>query len=131
MYEVTIEREFTASHAIRMYDGELEEPHEHVWRVEVTVGAAKLDEIEVVMDFHLLEKIVSEVVGAFDGGDLNRLRPFVGDGGVGLAVNPTAERVAGFIGVEVGVRLPVSVKLVSVAVQEEAGCVAKYRTDSL
>ena len=126
MFEITIEREFTASHAIRLYDGELEESHGHRWKVWVTVGVEELDEIEVVMDFHVLEGIVSGVVSKFDGGDLNRLRPFCGDGGK-LVVNPTAERVAEFIGKEVGGELGGSGKLLSVAVQEEVGCVARFQ----
>ena len=36
MYEVSVEALFSASHRLRLYDGELEPPHGHDWRVTAT-----------------------------------------------------------------------------------------------
>ena len=50
-------RSFSAAHQLRLYDGSLEPLHGHNWQVKVTVVAAKLDSIGVVMDFHELERV--------------------------------------------------------------------------
>ncbi|MCE9590245.1 MAG: 6-carboxytetrahydropterin synthase [Planctomycetes bacterium] len=121
-YEITIEKIFAASHAIRLPDGSLEPIHGHNWPVEVTVAAAKLDSIECVMDFHVLEKTIDALIGKVHNRHLNEVAPFIG-----CKVNPTAERVAWWFGSEVAKTLPKGVKLVSVRVGEAPGCYATYR----
>jgi 6-pyruvoyltetrahydropterin/6-carboxytetrahydropterin synthase len=122
MYEVTICREFSAAHAIRLYDGTLEPVHGHNWSVRVTVGADKLDEIGVVMDFHLLEQSVDRLIETVHNRNLNDVSPFA-DG----AVNPTAEQVAHWLGDRVAAQLPAAVRLRLVEVGEAPGCLATYR----
>lgn len=119
MYELRIERVFRASHALRLYDGQMEPMHLHAWRTLVYVRAAELDEIDVVIDFHQLERIVGDAVGRFEGASLNSHPAFEG-------VNPSAERVAERIFHDIAPQLPDRVELVKVTVTEAPGCRATY-----
>jgi 6-pyruvoyltetrahydropterin/6-carboxytetrahydropterin synthase len=100
---------FTASHQLRLYDGSLEELHEHRWSVKVTVSAAELDSIGVVMDFHDLERRIHSVIAPFEGRRLNDLPAFA-------AINPSAENVA--VHIARNLTLPETVRLESVEVWE-------------
>ena len=124
MYDITVSRIFSASHAIRLYDGSLEPLHGHNWSVEVTVTAKELDAIEVVMDFHLLETLVDALMKQAHNRHLNDIPPFWNEEG---PVNPTAERVAWWIGTEVTKGLPKHATLTSVKVGEAPGCTATWR----
>ncbi|MCC6580233.1 MAG: 6-pyruvoyl tetrahydropterin synthase family protein [Phycisphaeraceae bacterium] len=125
MYEITVMREFAAAHAIRLPDGSLEPVHGHNWPVRVTVAAKRLDGIETVMDFHELAHRVDDIVKPFQNSMLNDVEPFAGPAGT-LAVNPTAERVAWWIGRQVGEGLPAGVRVVRVEVGEAPGCWAAF-----
>jgi 6-pyruvoyltetrahydropterin/6-carboxytetrahydropterin synthase len=107
-YAITTTMAFTASHQLRLYDGSLEPLHEHVWRVKVTVAAAQLDSIGVVMDFHDLERRLQSVLDPLRG-SLNELPAF-------SALNPSAENVALHIARRLAV--PDDVNLASVEVWE-------------
>ena len=122
MYDITVHRVFAAAHAIRLYDGSREPLHGHNWTVDVTVAADGLDDIEVVMDFHALERSLDLVLGRADNRSLNDVEPFAGG-----RVNPTAERVAWWIGTEMAPGLPAGARLRSVRVGEAPGCTATYR----
>ncbi|MAE63744.1 MAG: 6-carboxytetrahydropterin synthase QueD [Phycisphaeraceae bacterium] len=124
MFSVTISRVFAAAHAIRLYDGALETVHGHNWTVDVSVASDALDDIEVVMDFHALEQTVDALLAKAHNGNLNDLPPF------SEGVNPTAERVAMWIGGEVAKTLPDQARLEEVRVGEAPGCVATYRPAS-
>lgn len=126
-YEIRIERQFSAGHAIRLPDGSLEPLHGHNWPVCVTVGSERLGEMDTVMDFHMLEKTVERLIGHVHNRHLNEVTPFKGDDEAGLAINPTAERVAQWIGESVAKTLPGGVALLSVEVGEAVGCTAVYR----
>ena len=116
-FQITITCEFSAAHALRLYDGSLEPIHGHNWRVSVTVMADKLDAIGVVMDFHELERLVDEVIGPMHNRNLNDLPAFA-------AMNPSAENVA--VHVAKSLKLPVSVRLSKVEVWETWNCSAVY-----
>lgn len=122
MFEIIVDKMFAASHAIQLPDGSLEPVHGHNWPVRVTVAAEALDGIETVMDFHDLERIVDEVIRPWHNRHLNDVPPF--DEGT---INPTAERVAWWIGEQVARRLPERVALRSARVGEAPGCMAVYR----
>jgi 6-pyruvoyltetrahydropterin/6-carboxytetrahydropterin synthase len=117
-FEITITREFSAAHAIRLYDGSLEPVHGHNWRISVTVSADKLDSIGVVMDFHELARLVDELIAPMRNRSLNEL-PMFAD------VNPTAENVAVYVGRQL--KLPRSVSLNKVEVWETWDCSASFR----
>ncbi len=118
-YELRIERNFHAAHALRLYDGSLEASHAHDWRTLIYVRSDRLDDIEVVIDFHALERTVEEILGELDDADLNEHAAFVG-------INPSAERVAEHIYRQLARRLPAGVTLSKVTVTEAPGCRASY-----
>jgi len=120
-YQITIEKAFAATHALRLPDGTLEPVHGHDWPVRVTVASDKLDAMDCVMDFHELERIVAGILEPFGGRHLNDVPPF------SKGVNPSAERVAEHIGATVAAALPDGVTLVEARVGEAPGCTAVYR----
>ena len=123
MYEIEIERVFNAAHALRLYDGSMEASHRHDWRTFIVVEAEELDAMEVVLDFHELERVVGEVLKELDGKDLNEHKGF-------KDVNPSAERVAEYIfkQIEPGMDMAKGrARLASVTVTEAPGCRATYR----
>ena len=91
MYEVMIEEEFSAAHALRGYRGKCENLHGHNWRVEVYVRGDRLDEIGMLVDFTHLKKVTREVMRLLDHRNLNELSPF------DVEMNPSSEHLAGFI----------------------------------
>lgn len=117
-FEITVERSFCASHQIRVYDGSMEEPHTHTWRVCVTVCAPALDSLGLVMDFHKLERLLDAIVGPWNGRSLNELPHFV-------ATNPSAENVA--LRIARLLSLPAGISLGRVEVWETVGNSATYR----
>ncbi len=122
MYEVTVTKTFCAAHAIRLPDGSLEPIHGHNWQTQVTVAADALNNWEAVMDFHQLEQLVDQQIQALNNRNLNDTPSFAND-----RLNPTAERVAWWIGTQVAKRLPQGVRFVSASVTEAPGCQAVYR----
>jgi 6-pyruvoyltetrahydropterin/6-carboxytetrahydropterin synthase len=117
-FEITTTRTFSASHQLRLYDGSLESLHGHNWIAKVTVQAASLDAIGVVIDFHVLERLVDSIIAPMHNHHLNELPPFTGK-------NPSAENVAAHIAEKLS--LPVPVRLVSVEVWETPENSAIYR----
>jgi 6-pyruvoyltetrahydropterin/6-carboxytetrahydropterin synthase len=117
-FEIHTTLYFAAAHQLRLYDGSLEPLHGHNWRVEVTVSAAQIDDIGVVMDFHELERLVDEITGPMHNHHLNELPAFA-------RLNPTAENVA--FHVASLLRLPKSVRLERVQVWETPENSAVYR----
>jgi 6-pyruvoyltetrahydropterin/6-carboxytetrahydropterin synthase len=115
-FEITITRDFSASHQLKLYDGSLEPLHGHNWHVVVTVGADKLDSIGVVMDFHELGRLLDEIVKPMHNAHLNDLPAF-------KTRNPSAENVALHIGQTI--QLPSNVRLVHVEVWETPDCRAR------
>ena len=118
-FEISTTRAFSAAHALRLYDGSLEPVHGHNWRVKVTVAAAKLDAIGVLMDFHELERLVDAIITPLHNRHLNEVEPFAAE------LNPSAENVALHVGRSL--RLPGAVRMVSVEVWETDTNSATYR----
>lgn len=118
-YEVRISRSFAASHQLRLPGGSLEPRHGHGWSVEVTLAADKLDAMDCVIDFHIVERKVDAIVGPWDRKHLNDVEPFRS------GINPSAERVAEAVGR--ALHFENSVRLVCVEIGEATGCVAIYR----
>lgn len=105
-FQITTVQTFCASHQLRLYHGELEPLHGHNWRVRLTVSAAGLDSIGVVMDFHKLDRLLGSVLKELDNHHLNDVLP----------TNPSAENVAAHVASRLV--LPRRVNLVSVEVWE-------------
>jgi 6-pyruvoyltetrahydropterin/6-carboxytetrahydropterin synthase len=91
MYEVMIEDEFSAAHALRGYKGKCENLHGHNWKVEVYVKGDRLDEVGMLVDFRLLKSVTRQVMKSLDHQNLNELKPFDNE------INPSSEHLAGFI----------------------------------
>jgi 6-pyruvoyltetrahydropterin/6-carboxytetrahydropterin synthase len=117
-FAISAVREFSASHQLKLYDGSLEPLHGHNWWVRVTVSAAKLDAIGVVMDFHELERLLNGIVDPMHNTHLNDHPAFKSN-------NPSAENVAALVGREL--HLPATIQLTKVEVWETAGCCAIFR----
>ncbi len=124
-FEITTTRSFAAAHQLVLYDGSLEPLHGHNWRVKVTVAAAKLDAIGVVMDFHELERPVDAIVVPWHNRHLNEFADFdPSQGGLNPSAENVAVRVARGLGAE---RLPAGVRPAQVEVWETPENSAVYR----
>lgn len=91
MYEVMIEEEFSAAHALRGYRGKCENLHGHNWKVEIYVRGERLDDVGMLVDFTHLKKVTRDVMRLLDHQNLNEIKPF------DLELNPSSEHLAGFI----------------------------------
>ena len=91
MYEVMIEEEFSAAHALRGYRGKCENLHGHNWKVEVYVRGERLDGVGMLVDFKDLKAATRRVMQYLDHQNLNELQPF------DIEMNPSSEHLAGFI----------------------------------
>jgi len=123
MYEISVEQEFDAAHALRGYEGKCERLHGHRFRVAVTIRATKLNEIGLAYDFTVLKKQLGEVLGRFDHTSLNETAPFD-------KINPSSENIASTVYGEMKKRLaeaPVTISRVEV--WESPTSRAEFRSD--
>jgi len=65
MFEVRVEARFSASHQVRLYDGELEALHGHDWEVQARFQGEQLDEIGVLIDFVRVQEVMDALAAAF------------------------------------------------------------------
>lgn len=72
MYEIALEGSFSAAHALRLYDSSMEPRHGHDFKVRVVLGADTLDTIGVVADFEELKPVLTRLLSAYNGKDLNQ-----------------------------------------------------------
>jgi 6-pyruvoyltetrahydropterin/6-carboxytetrahydropterin synthase len=121
MYEISIEREFCAAHAIEMR-GVRESVHGHNWRVTAVLAGRDLDADGLLTDFHELEGHLEGILKPLRNADLNSTPPFD-------AVNPTAEHVARYIAESLAEAVSDQATVSRVSVTEAPGCTATYRMD--
>ncbi len=119
MFELTVERDFLATHAITIA-GVPEAPHKHRWRVAVVVRGDDLHADGLLCDFHEIERAIDAVIDPFRDGDLNETPPL-------NRLNPTAENLAKHIAELLEV--PNGIQLRCVSVTEAPGCVATWVRD--
>lgn len=119
-FEVTVSGWFAAAHQLRLRGGVLEPLHGHNWQVRATCAGAALDEMEVLVDFTQLKPALDRILADLHDRNLNELPAFAGR-------NPSAEVVAVHIAQLLSKELRDGVHVVSVAVEEAPGCVARYR----
>jgi 6-pyruvoyltetrahydropterin/6-carboxytetrahydropterin synthase len=125
MYEVRIDEEFSAAHALRGYKGKCENLHGHNWKVEVYVRGERLDEIGMMVDFRELKAATRRVMHHLDHRNLNELQPFDNE------MNPSSEHLAGFILHEVASQINNErVKVYKVRVWETPSTSATYEIDA-
>lgn len=119
MYTVIVQSSFPALHRLRMLDGTQEPLHGHDWAVRVHISRAELDELDMVVDFHEVQKHLENVLESLRYADLNQVSALSGR-------NPTAEVVARHVFDELRARQVGHVTRVEVT--EAPGCVAVYET---
>lgn len=122
MFEVSVEREFCAAHALQIA-GVIEPIHGHNFRVTLSVASDSLDQDALVVDFHALESALDAVLAPWVNNNLNALEPF-------NAINPSAENIAREIAHRVLAALPPNTngaRVSSCRVTEAPGCAVTYR----
>jgi 6-pyruvoyltetrahydropterin/6-carboxytetrahydropterin synthase len=87
MYEISVEMDFDAAHALRGYQGKCEKLHGHRFKVVAVVKGNKLNEIGLAYDFTLLKKHLGEILAKYDHTNLNDVTPF-------NRINPSSENIA-------------------------------------
>jgi 6-pyruvoyltetrahydropterin/6-carboxytetrahydropterin synthase len=90
MFELDIEREFSAAHCLDGYKGNCAHKHGHNWIVQAFVRSEKLDDLGIALDFKVLKKELDSILEELDHKDLNALPEFASE-------NPTSERLAELI----------------------------------
>ena len=98
MFEVKVEKSFSAAHHLLNYCGACENQHGHNWKVEVYVKGENLDKSNILVDFKLLKKELDEVLNYLDHKDINTLPEFQTE-------SPSSEFMARFIYKKIGDRL--------------------------
>lgn len=94
MYQVSVEEEFAAGHALRGYRGKCENPHGHNYKIRITVEGKALNKIGLLIDFVELKTAMHDTSRKLDHVFMNDVEPFKTD-------NPSAENIAKFFYEEV------------------------------
>ena len=90
MFEVKVEKSFSAAHHLLNYQGACENQHGHNWKVEVYVKGENLDKSNILVDFKVLKKELDEILNYLDHKDINTLPEFENE-------SPSSEFMAKFI----------------------------------
>ncbi len=127
MFEVTVEKTFSAGHALRGYRGKCENPHGHNYRVRLTLRGGQLDSIGLLYDFLPLKAMLNEISERLDHQFMNDIAPFD-------VLNPSAENLAEYFYQESERRLALQhpengVRVASVTVWETDTTTATYTPD--
>ncbi len=119
MYEIQVHASFSATHQIRLPDGQIEPLHGHDWKVAVVLASERLDELGMVADFEDVQSHLEQTVANLNHTNLNMHAWF--------ADEPTsAERVADVLFRQLVTVKPWGECLRSVAVEESPGCIARF-----
>ena len=87
MFEIEIERCFSAAHQLRGYNGNCSNLHGHNYRVTVTVRSNELDRIGIALDFRKLKQALDSLLEEYDHRNLSELPEF-------QEINPSSEVLA-------------------------------------
>lgn len=90
MYRLKVKDYFSSAHFLRNYEGACENLHGHNWTVELVVEGEKLNEIEILIDFKDLKRILKEILEELDHRLINE-HPYF------QQRNPSSENLARFI----------------------------------
>lgn len=124
MYEVMIEEEFSAAHALRGYKGKCENLHGHNYKIEIYARGRELNNIGLLVDFVELKEAADDLVTYLDHKNLNELEPFIEE------QNPSAENVARFVLERLAARIDDGrVKIYKVRCFETPTSVATYQVE--
>ena len=87
MFQVSVDEEFAAGHALRGYRGKCENPHGHNYKVRVTLQGESLNKIGLLYDFVDLKEAIHSSIRKLDHQYMNDVPPFD-------VLNPSAENLA-------------------------------------
>lgn len=90
MFEIEIDRSFSAAHQLRGYDGDCRKLHGHNYKVTVVVRSNELDEVGIALDFKKLKSELDSLLETYDHSNLSELPEF-------REINPTSENLARII----------------------------------
>jgi len=122
-YEVRLESQFSAAHALRNYKGGTEPTHEHDFRVTVVVSSSSVDQAGMAIDFLELKGLLDRETGRLQGTCLNDdVSEFRSN-----RLSPSAENIAATLFQRLKKQLPNDVRLETVTIGEAPGCSAMYR----
>jgi len=125
MYRINVEIRFAAGHYLLLPHGLREKPHRHNWRVRAQVESAQLDEFGFVMDFHVLQEKLHQIVKPFSLAEyMNDLPEFTQQ-------QPSTERIAHYIYIQLKSALPKEVILRKLTVWETDDCYASYHVNHM
>ena len=122
MFQVSVDEDFSAGHALRGYKGKCENPHGHNYKVRVTLEGVALDSIGLLYDFTHLKHVMRDIIQGVDHKFLNDQAPFD-------AINPSAENLAKYFFDETTQRMkaaPEGARIVSITVWETDTTSATY-----
>lgn len=120
MFEIDIEKDFSAAHRLAGYQGNCANLHGHNWTVRVVVLATELDEVGIALDFKKLKSELLELLDQLDHKNLSELPIFAKN-------NPTSEFLAKWIYEEMSQRInSVTAKVHRVRVSESPASGATY-----
>ncbi len=87
MFEISVKRSFSASHALHNSGEFIEEPHNHLWQCEVVIGAKGLDEAGMGVDFRRVDEAFDRAIEPIAERNIHKTKEFEG-------ISPSAENVA-------------------------------------
>lgn len=124
MYEVMIQTEFSAAHALRGYEGKCENLHGHNWKIEIYVRGPRLNNIGLLIDFKELKTAAKKAMDTVDHKVLNEIPPFDD------LCNPSSENIAKYVLDQVGSQIDNSERHVyKVRAWETPSTAASYQID--
>lgn len=124
MYTLALQRKFEARHHLIGGDwGAESDPHTHPYRVEVRLEGAQLNQHGYLVDLVEVERLLDEVVAAYQGADLNMMPDFAG-------LNPSLEHFARILYKQLASGLAATrLAAVAVYVWESDSAWASYRQE--
>lgn len=120
MFELRIQTDFAAAHALRGYAGKCARLHGHTFKIEVAVGGERLNELGMLVDFAELRRLLAGVLEEVDHTNLNDHSEF-------QSQNPTAENLARFVFHRLDASLPDGVTVLATTIHETERASATYR----
>ena len=120
-WRLKISSEFSASHALRHYQGKCENIHGHNFSVDIEVQGDQLtQDTEFLVDFSILKRELKLVLEELDHKDLNKTPPFD-------TINPSSENISRFVCQKLSPKLEqYGVHIYSITVGEKRGQSASY-----
>lgn len=90
MFEIRVEKHFSAAHHLLNYEGQCENPHGHNFVVQVWVRGETLDKANVLFDYKIIKGELNNILDDLDHTDLNELPDFKNK-------SPSSEFIAHYI----------------------------------